>query len=90
MVASFIFRLRSSIIENVAICMASNICISFDSGSSIGAKWRKSSLPAAVTATTVEQCTIKKKKGEKESGSSTLNGKPQKPRKLKQHVECNN
>lgn len=47
MVASFIFRLRSSIIENVAICMASNICISFDSGSSIVAKWRKSSLPAA-------------------------------------------
>lgn len=51
MVASFIFRLRSSIIENVAICMASNICISFDSGSSIGAKWRKSSLPAAAAAT---------------------------------------
>lgn len=54
MVASFIFRLRSSIIENVAICMASNICISFDSGSSIGAKWRKSSLPVAPAAATVE------------------------------------
>lgn len=61
MVASFIFRLRSSIIENVAICMASNICISFDSGSSIGAKWRKSSLPAA--AATVE---MYNKEGERE------------------------
>lgn len=86
MVASFIFRLRSSIIENVAICMASNICISFDSGSSIGAKWRKSSLPAAAAAT-VE---MYNKEGERENRSSTLNGKPQKPRKLKQHVECNN